>query len=84
MARVRLARGSGKITVNDKPISEYCYTEQLASTALRPLQTVDMASAIDADINVKGGGPVLNISTILIVENYSGKGIWLLISPCPA
>ncbi len=58
VARVRLARGSGKITVNDKPISEYCYTEQLASTALRPLQTVDMASAIDADINVKGGGPV--------------------------
>jgi len=58
VARVRLAKGSGKLTVNDKPLNEYCYTEQLANLALRPLQTVDMLTSVDADINVKGGGPV--------------------------
>lgn len=58
VARVRLAKGSGKIIVNDKPIAEYCYTDQLAGLAMRPLVTVDMVSTIDANINVKGGGPV--------------------------
>lgn len=58
VARVRLAKGSGKIMVNDKPINEYCYTDQLAMLANRPLVTTGMSAAVDADIVVKGGGPV--------------------------
>ncbi len=58
VARVRLAKGSGKITINDKPLTEYCYSDQLVNIATRPLTTVDMMNAVDADINVKGGGPV--------------------------
>ena len=58
VARVRLAKGSGKITINDKPLTEYCCSDQLVNIATRPLTTVDMMNAVDADINVKGGGPV--------------------------
>lgn len=58
VARVRLQKGSGKILVNDKPLAEYCYTDQLSMLASRPLVATSMASSIDAEINVKGGGPV--------------------------
>ena len=58
VARVRLAKGTGKIMVNDKPISEYCYTDQLLMIASRPLVCTSTEKAIDANINVKGGGPV--------------------------
>ena len=58
VARVRLSRGSGKLTVNDKPISEYCYTDQLSMLALRPLVATSTSDSVDAVINVKGGGSV--------------------------
>jgi len=58
IARARLAKGSGKITVNDKPLNEYCYTDQLSMLASRPLVATGTTATVDADINVKGGGPV--------------------------
>ena len=58
VARARVAKGSGKIMVNDKPLSDYCYTDQLANLAMRPLVATSLAADVDADINVKGGGPV--------------------------
>ncbi len=58
VARARLSQGSGNILVNDKPIKEYCYTDQLAMIAMRPLEVAGALSSVDADINVKGGGPV--------------------------
>ena len=36
VARVRLGKGSGKILVNEKPVAEYCYTDQLRMIATRP------------------------------------------------
>ncbi len=56
VARVRLTKGSGKLTVNGKPLADYCNTDQLSGLALRPLSVVDMASSIDATILVNGGG----------------------------
>ena len=35
VARVRLGKGSGKILVNEKPVAEYCYTDQLRRTGGR-------------------------------------------------
>ena len=58
VARARLTKGSGKLTVNDKPIDEYCNTDQLSMLALRPLACTSMRNAVDADISVKGGGSV--------------------------
>jgi len=58
IARARLSKGSGKLTVNDKPLEEYCYTDQLAMLALRPVVVTATRNSVDADISVKGGGPV--------------------------
>ena len=58
VARARLAKGSGKLTVNDKPLEEYCYTDQLSMLALRPLVCTATRNSVDAALNVKGGGPV--------------------------
>jgi len=58
VARARLTKGEGKLTVNDKPLEEYCYTEQLSMLALRPLAATATRNTIDASINVNGGGPV--------------------------
>ena len=58
VARARLAKGTGKLMVNDKPLEEYCYTDQLSMIALRPLVCTAMRTSVDVDINVKGGGPV--------------------------
>lgn len=58
VARVRLAKGSGKLVVNDKPLPEYCYTEQLVMLATRPLAATGTSTSIDADIIVNGGGPI--------------------------
>ncbi len=57
VARVRLCKGTGKLNVNGKPLADYCKTEQLNTMATRPLATVDMATSVDAEIIVNGGGP---------------------------
>lgn len=56
VARVRLSKGSGKLTVNGKEFADYCNTEQLSGLALRPLAATNMASSVDAYILVNGGG----------------------------
>lgn len=58
VARVRLSKGAGKLLVNDKPIEEYCNTDQLSMLALRPLVATSTRNDVDAVIKVKGGGPV--------------------------
>lgn len=55
-ARVRIARGNGKITVNGKALEDYCYTETLSKAATGPLKTVELVGQFDIDVNVNGGG----------------------------
>lgn len=55
-ARVRVASGSGKVTVNDKPVEEYCFTEALAKTATRPVSVAGLDGSLDIEVRVNGGG----------------------------
>ena len=57
VARVRLANGSGKITVNGRPFDNYFPVETLRATASQPLLVTSTAEKLDASINVSGGGP---------------------------
>jgi small subunit ribosomal protein S9 len=57
VARVRLATGSGKITVNGRAFENYFPLETLRSTAAQPLAVTSTTEKIDARINVSGGGP---------------------------
>ena len=57
VARVRLATGSGKITVNGRPFDNYFPLETLRATASQPLSVTSTTEKLDANVNVSGGGP---------------------------
>ena len=56
-ARVRIRSGSGKVIINGKELEVYCYTEQLAKTAIMPLILTETKDSIDVIVRVEGGGP---------------------------
>jgi len=57
VARVRLAAGSGKITVNNRAFENYFPIENLRMFALQPLTVTETAAKFDARVSVSGGGP---------------------------
>ncbi|MBI3882452.1 MAG: 30S ribosomal protein S9 [Verrucomicrobia bacterium] len=58
VARVRLAAGEGKITVNGRAFENYFPTDNLRGLVLRPLTLTETAGKFNVRINVNGGGPV--------------------------
>ena len=56
VARVILAPGSGKITINKKPFEQYFPLETLRQDVLKPLAITQSAGKYDIRINVEGGG----------------------------
>jgi small subunit ribosomal protein S9 len=57
IARVRIATGSGKITINGRAFDNYFPVETLRSTASQPLTVTGTADKLDVRVNVTGGGP---------------------------
>jgi small subunit ribosomal protein S9 len=57
VARVRIASGSGKVTVNGRAFETYFPTETLRMQALEPFTVTDSTSKFDVRVNVSGGGP---------------------------
>jgi len=57
IARVRLASGSGKITVNGRAFDTYFPMETLRATVSQPLTVTGTADKLDVKVNVTGGGP---------------------------
>lgn len=55
-ARVVIAEGSGKITVNGKAFEEYFNTEALRGYILQPLAVTGFSGKIDVKATVAGGG----------------------------
>ena len=56
VARVYMTKGTGKFTVNKRPMSEYFGRETSSMIVNQPLDTVDMKDKFDFNIIVKGGG----------------------------
>ncbi|HEX7470800.1 MAG TPA: 30S ribosomal protein S9 [Verrucomicrobiae bacterium] len=57
VARVRLASGNGKITVNGRAIEKYFALETQRAAATKPLTLTGLADKYDVRVNVNGGGP---------------------------
>jgi small subunit ribosomal protein S9 len=57
IARVRLATGNGKITVNGRAFDTYFPLETLRSTVSSPLTITGTTDKLDVKVNVTGGGP---------------------------
>ena len=55
-ARVFLRKGSGKITVNDRPLDEYFGRETSKMILVEPLKLVDQIGKLDIYARATGGG----------------------------
>ena len=55
-ARVFLSKGTGTITVNDRPLDQYFGRQTARMIVRQALQTVDMLDKMDVKATVKGGG----------------------------
>ena len=57
VARVRLAPGAGKITVNGRTFETYFPLDTQRATVSQPLAVTSTADKLDVRVNVTGGGP---------------------------
>ena len=57
VARVRMAAGSGKVTVNGRALENYFTLDTQRMHLMQPLVVTDAASKFDIRVNVIGGGP---------------------------
>jgi small subunit ribosomal protein S9 len=55
-ARVFLRPGTGKVTVNEKPVEQYFFDSVHRMVAQQPLQITESAGKFDVLVNVAGGG----------------------------
>jgi len=56
VARVRIAVGTGKITINDVDYNEYFELETLKSIVKQPLVLTETVDSVDVIVNIYGGG----------------------------
>ncbi|MBI3876329.1 MAG: 30S ribosomal protein S9 [Verrucomicrobia bacterium] len=57
VARVRMAAGNGKITVNGRTLENYFTLEAQRAEILQPFLATETNGKFDVRINVQGGGP---------------------------
>ena len=55
-ARVYVRPGSGKITVNDRPLDEFFGRETGRMIVRQPLEALELTSRFDISVTVDGGG----------------------------
>lgn len=55
-ARVFLRPGTGRITINDRPLDEYFGRETSRMLVRQPLEAVQMTTRFDVTVTVAGGG----------------------------
>jgi len=64
-ARVRLYKGKGTVTINDKPVSEYLDgNKTLIAEVTDPLALVNKQKDFDITVKVKGGGTAGQVDAI--------------------
>ena len=56
VARVRIAVGTGKITINEQDINEYFELETLKTIVRQPLVLTETLNNVDVVVNIYGGG----------------------------
>lgn len=56
VARIILSQGSGKITINKRPIEEFFKLETLRNDVAKPFEVTQTSGKYDVRVNVEGGG----------------------------
>lgn len=57
VARVRLAAGTGKITVNGRAFESYFVVDTQRAFVMQPLVVAEAVTKFDVRVSVNGGGP---------------------------
>lgn len=56
VARVRIRAGSGKLTINERPLEEFFTIDQDRNAVVAPLEHCSVRDSVDVEILVHGGG----------------------------
>jgi small subunit ribosomal protein S9 len=56
VARVRLAEGSGQISINGRELNDYFTEDKDRAAVLGPLELCELRNRLDVFVNVQGGG----------------------------
>ncbi len=56
VARVRVAEGSGKVVINDRPLDQFFTEDKDRAAVTGPMTVLDMRNRLDVFVNVRGGG----------------------------
>ena len=56
VARVRVAEGTGKVLINERPLDQFFTEEKDRAAVTGPLALLDMRNRLDVFVNVRGGG----------------------------
>jgi small subunit ribosomal protein S9 len=64
VARVRLTRGTGKVTVNSRELAEYFPRPTARMIIAQPMELAATAGTYDAEVRVRGGGVSAQASAI--------------------
>ena len=56
VARVRVRPGTGKVTINNRPMEEYFCTSQDRQSVIQTLEAVEHQEKVDVIVRVSGGG----------------------------
>jgi small subunit ribosomal protein S9 len=56
VARAILLPGSGKVTINKRPLEQYFPLETLRAEVMKPFEATQTTGKYDAKVNVEGGG----------------------------
>jgi small subunit ribosomal protein S9 len=66
VARVRIRKGTGKFTVNDRPLEDYFRVERNRALVNRPLEATDMVGHVDIWVRAQGGGTTGQVGAIVL------------------
>jgi small subunit ribosomal protein S9 len=66
VARVRVAPGTGKITVNGRELNDYFTAERDRKSIFGPLEVTNTGGKMDVWVNADGGGPTGQTGAIVM------------------
>ena len=65
LARVRLSKGVGQLTINGKPIAEYFLGPVFQKIYTRPLELTKTIGKFSISVKVEGGGTVAQLGAVI-------------------
>ncbi|HXY33748.1 MAG TPA: 30S ribosomal protein S9 [Planctomycetaceae bacterium] len=66
VARVRIRRGSGKLTINNRPLENYFHVERNRALVQGPLEATEMVGRVDIWVRAQGGGTTGQVGAIVL------------------